>query len=44
LAGTRIPVDTVNRYIEHGYTDEEIVRSFPALKADDIAAVRRTVA
>jgi uncharacterized protein (DUF433 family) len=44
VAGTRVPVDTVRRYIDHGFTDEYILSSFPVLQAADIAAVRHATA
>lgn len=40
LAGTRVPVDTVRRYIEHGKTTAEILRAFPVLEERDVEAVR----
>lgn len=40
LAGTRVPVDTVRRYLRAGRTVEQILESFPTLTAADIEAVR----
>jgi uncharacterized protein (DUF433 family) len=39
VAGTRIPVATVLRFIEDGYTAEEIIREYPTLTIADIDAV-----
>lgn len=44
LAGTRVPVDTVRRYLDAGRTVEQILESFPALTAADVEAVRRDAA
>lgn len=38
LAGTRVPVRTVLRFIEDGYSPAEILREFPSLTEADIAA------
>ncbi|MFG1927754.1 DUF433 domain-containing protein [Cryptosporangium sp. NPDC048952] len=40
VAGTRVPVDTVRRYLAAGRTVEEIIESFPVLTATDVDAVR----
>jgi uncharacterized protein (DUF433 family) len=40
IAGTRTPVDAVREYIEAGFEDAEILRAYPHLEAEDIAAVR----
>jgi uncharacterized protein (DUF433 family) len=40
LAGTRVPVETVRRYLAAGRTVEQIVESFPVLTTADIEAVR----
>ena len=40
LAGTRVPVETVQRYLAAGRTAEQIVASFPALAVADVEAVR----
>ena len=39
LAGTRVPVETVKRYLDAGRTVEPILESFPNLTAKDIEAV-----
>lgn len=44
LAGTRVPVDTVRRYLKAGRTVEQILASFPTLTAADVEAVRRGAA
>jgi uncharacterized protein (DUF433 family) len=44
LAGTRVPVETVRRYLAAGRTVEQILESFPALTAEDVQAVRADVA
>jgi uncharacterized protein (DUF433 family) len=44
LAGTRVPVETVRRYLDAGRTVEQIVESFPALTPADVEAVRSSVA
>jgi uncharacterized protein (DUF433 family) len=45
FAGTRIPVGTVQRYLEAGYSTEEIIEEYPSLTPADIEAARqRTVA
>lgn len=41
IAGTRVPVDTVVRYLERGATTEDVLRSFPVLQPEDVEAVRR---
>ena len=38
--GTRIPVATVERYVEAGASDEKILSEYPDLKPSDIAMVR----
>ncbi len=44
LAGTRIPVETVRRYLEAGRTTAEVLAAYPDLNEADIAAVRRDMA
>lgn len=39
VAGTRVPVETVRRYIEAGRSPEQIVESFPVLELADVRAV-----
>ena len=38
LAGTRIPINAVRRFSEAGYSPSEIVREYPMLTEDDVAA------
>lgn len=40
IAGTRIPVATVQRYLDRGRSVGEIIDSFPSLTAADVEAVR----
>jgi uncharacterized protein (DUF433 family) len=40
FAGTRIPVATVRRYLADGAPVSEILEAFPALRPEDIEAVR----
>jgi uncharacterized protein (DUF433 family) len=40
FAGTRVPVETVRRYIDAGKTAEEIIEAFPTLERADIDAAR----
>jgi uncharacterized protein (DUF433 family) len=40
VAGTRIPVATVLRYLEDGCSVDEILTSYPALHREDVEAVR----
>lgn len=42
IAGTRIPVATVRRYLDAKRTPEQIIESFPDLTRADIEAVRST--
>lgn len=44
LAGTRIPVETVQRYLEAGYDAAAIIREYPSLTPADIEAVRQHAA
>lgn len=39
FAGTRVPVETVRRYLAAGRTPEQIVSAFPVLTLDDVLAV-----
>ena len=41
VAGTRIPVATIRRFIEDGYAVGDILREYPSLTEADIDAVRR---
>lgn len=38
--GTRVPVETVQRYLRAGFPDERILASFPQLTPDDVAKAR----
>jgi uncharacterized protein (DUF433 family) len=40
LEGTRIPVATVQRFLNAGYSVEQILEEYPTLKREDILAVR----
>lgn len=44
LAGTRVPVDTVRRYLEAGRTVDQVLESFPTLTPADIEAVAQGAA
>jgi uncharacterized protein (DUF433 family) len=44
IAGTRIPVATVRRYLDARRTPDQIIESFPDLTLADIEAVRSTAA
>lgn len=44
LAGTRIPVDTVRRYLQAGRSTAEVLEAYPDLAEADIEAVRRDMA
>jgi uncharacterized protein (DUF433 family) len=41
LAGTRIPVDTVRRYLQAGRSTADVLEAYPDLTDADIEAVRR---
>jgi len=41
LAGTRIPVDTVRRYLQAGRSTADVLEAYPDLTEADIEAVRR---
>ena len=41
LAGTRVPVDTVRRYLESGRSVADVLRAFPLLTEADVEAVRQ---
>jgi uncharacterized protein (DUF433 family) len=43
VAGTRIPVATLHRYLAAGRTADQIITSFPALTVTDIDAARRSM-
>lgn len=40
FAGTRVPVDTVRRYLAAGRSTDDILEAFPVLTANDVEAVR----
>jgi uncharacterized protein (DUF433 family) len=40
IAETRVPVDTIRRYLAAGRSTEEVLAAFPVLRLDDIEAVR----
>ena len=41
LAGTRIPVQAIQRFSEAGYSSNQILKEYPDLTPDDIAAALR---
>jgi DNA-binding transcriptional MerR regulator len=41
FAGTRVPIDTVRRYLGAGKTVDDVLQAFPDLTRDDVDAVRR---
>ncbi len=41
VSGTRIPVATIKRYLDDGADVAEIVQAFPALRVEDVEAVRQ---
>jgi uncharacterized protein (DUF433 family) len=41
IAGTRVPVATVRRYLDHGATTEDVLKAFPVLTEADIKAAAR---
>jgi uncharacterized protein (DUF433 family) len=44
FAGTRIPVDTVKRYLREGFKDADILAEYPSLTPADIKAAREYAA
>jgi uncharacterized protein (DUF433 family) len=44
FAGTRIPVATVQRYLEVGYDTEAIIAEYPSLTPADIETARHYAA
>jgi DNA-binding transcriptional MerR regulator len=40
VAGTRVPVEAVQRYLARGASDERILSAYPSLTPDDVSAVR----
>ena len=43
IAGTRIPVETVGRYLEDGFSPDQILAEYPSLTRADIDAVARSM-
>ena len=41
VAGTRVPVATILRFVEDGFTPEQIVQEYPSLTRADVEAVMR---
>lgn len=41
LAGTRVPVETIQRYLAAGRSTDDVVEAFPTLTVSDVDAVRR---
>ncbi len=41
LAGTRVPVETVQRYLAAGRSTDDVLEAFPMLTTSDVEAVRR---
>jgi DNA-binding transcriptional MerR regulator len=44
FAGTRVPVATVQRYLDAGYDTAAIIREYPSLTPDDVEAARHLAA
>ena len=44
FAGTRVRVASIQRFIEDGYSPEQIMREYPSLTRDDIATAERMMA
>lgn len=40
VAGTRVPVATIQRYLDQGFSVDRILKSFPVLTEQDVEAVR----
>lgn len=40
IAGTRIPVETVRRYLDHGASVRDVLDAYPSLVPEDVEAVR----
>ena len=38
IRGTRIPVELIVKMLAHGISEDEILKEYPRLKADDIKA------
>lgn len=44
FAGTRIPVASVQTYLRHGFSPEQILEEYPALEVADVQEARRRLA
>jgi uncharacterized protein (DUF433 family) len=44
FAGTRIPVDTVTRRLQHGFPPDQVIEAYPDLTPADIVAAQRHAA
>jgi uncharacterized protein (DUF433 family) len=44
IAGTRIPVETIQQYLRRGRTTEQILKAFPALRSADVEEIERQTA
>lgn len=44
IAGTRLPVETVKRYLQRGATTDEVLAAYPVLVHADVQSVRRELA
>lgn len=42
VSGTRIPIATIYRYLDAGYTSDQIIEEYPSLNKKDIASIRKT--
>jgi uncharacterized protein (DUF433 family) len=41
VAGTRVPVATVQRYLDAGKSIEDVLAAFPVLEKADVEVIRR---
>jgi uncharacterized protein (DUF433 family) len=41
LAGTRMPVETVQRYLPAGHSIDDVLEAFPMLTVSDVESVQR---
>ncbi|MBK8459191.1 MAG: DUF433 domain-containing protein [Micropruina sp.] len=41
VAGTRVPIATIRRYLKRGYSEGQIVEAFPNLTTTDVRAVQQ---
>jgi uncharacterized protein (DUF433 family) len=44
VAGTRVPVETIERYLRNGANALDIIKAYPLLEPEDVEAVRRLTA